>query len=107
MNKPVYLSLLISEIGETVRDELNGKIIKEFMGLRAKTHSYLTDDNDESKKKIQKMFHKKPLKFEGSKNFLLESQPENKTVYLNNNKCDVKSLTENHKEFTSSNKLIN
>ena len=33
-----------------IKDELGGKIIKEFAGLRAKTYSYLNDNNDEHKK---------------------------------------------------------
>ena len=29
-----------------MKTELRGNIMKEFVGLRAKTYSYLTDDND-------------------------------------------------------------
>ena len=32
------------------KDELNGKIMKEFVALRAKTYAYLTDDDSEHKK---------------------------------------------------------
>ena len=32
------------------RDELGGKIMKQFAGLRAKTYSYLMDDDSENKK---------------------------------------------------------
>ena len=44
-----------------MRDELTGKIFKEFLGLRAKTYSYLTDDNgkSEKKKRYKKMCNKK------------------------------------------------
>ena len=32
-----------------MRDELGGKIMKEFVGLKTKTQSYLIDDNDDRK----------------------------------------------------------
>ena len=34
-----------------MRDDLGRQIMKEFVGLRAKTHSYLKDNNDEDKKR--------------------------------------------------------
>ena len=33
-----------------MKEELGRKILKEFVELRAKTYTYLTDDNNESKK---------------------------------------------------------
>ena len=33
-----------------MKDELGGKIMKNFFGLRAKIHSYLIDDGSEDKK---------------------------------------------------------
>ena len=37
-----------------MKDELGGQIMKTFIGLKAKTYSYLKDNNDEDKKKAQK-----------------------------------------------------
>ena len=34
-----------------MKNELSGKIMKKFVGLRAKTYSYLIDDVSEDKKK--------------------------------------------------------
>ena len=33
-----------------MKDELGEKIVKKFVGLRAKTYSYLIDDGSENKK---------------------------------------------------------
>ena len=33
-----------------MKDELGGKMMKEFAALRAETYSYITDSNDEDKK---------------------------------------------------------
>ena len=33
-----------------MKDELSGKLMKGFVGLRAKTYSYLKRNNDEDKK---------------------------------------------------------
>ena len=41
MNKKVY---------EFIKDELGGKIMKEFVALRAKIYAYRMDDDDEKKK---------------------------------------------------------
>ena len=44
-----------------MKDELGGEITKEFVGLRAKTYSYLKDNNDEDKirKRHKKVCHKR------------------------------------------------
>ena len=51
----------------------------EFVGLRAKTYSYLKENNDKDKdKRHKKVCHKKPLKFQECKNCLESTQIENK-----------------------------
>ena len=46
-----------------MRDDLGGQIMKEFVGLRAKIHNYLKDNNDEDKKrkKIKRCVIKRKL----------------------------------------------
>ena len=84
-----------------MKDELRGKILKEFVGLKAKTSSYLVDDNDDRKKakSTKKWVIKRKSKFEDCKICLEVTHLENKIIHPNNNKIDVKSLLENNKEF--------
>ena len=58
-----------------MKDELGGKIITEFVTLRSKTYSYLTDDNKEDKKAKgtkKKCVIKGMIKFNDYKNCLLK-----------------------------------
>ena len=67
-----------------MKNELGGQIMKEFVGLRAKTYSYLKDNNDEDKKAkgTKKCVIKRKLKFEDYKNCLEAAQIENKINHL-------------------------
>ena len=59
-----------------MRDELGGKIISEFITLRPKTYSYLTDDCKEDKKAkgTKKCVIKRMIKFNDYKNCLLKDE---------------------------------
>ena len=84
-----------------MEDELGWQIIKEFVGLRAKTYGYLKDNNDEDKKAkgTKKCVIKRKLKFQNYKNCLEAAQIENKIIHEEKNKVDVDSLKEDQKEF--------
>ena len=60
------------------KDELGGKIMKEFCALRAKTYTYLMDDDSEKKKTkgIKRCVIKRRLMFENYKDSLFN----NKTI---------------------------
>ena len=58
------------------KDELGGKIMKEFCALRAKTYTYLMDDDNEKKKAkgIKKCIIKRRLTFENYKDSLFNDK---------------------------------
>ena len=62
-----------------MKDELGGQTMKELFGLRAKTYSYLKENNDEDKntKGIKKCVIKRKLKFQDYKNCLEAAQIKN------------------------------
>ena len=74
-----------------MKDELGGKIMKEFAALRAKTYSYLTENSGENKnaKGTKEYVIKRKLKFEDYKNCLEATQLENKINQLEKNNVDV------------------
>ena len=84
-----------------MRDELGGKIIKKFVGLRAKTYSYLIDHGREDKnaKNTKKCVIKRKLRSENNKNCWEAAQLDNKINYLEKNKIDIDILKKDHKEF--------
>ena len=91
-----------------MKDELGGNIMTKFVGLRAKTYSYLVDDSSEDKKAkgIKKCVIKRKLRFENYKNCLEVTQLDNKINYLEKNEISADSLKKDHKEFVRNNELI-
>ena len=59
-----------------MKDELGGKMITEFLPLRPKTYSYLTDDCKEDKKAkgTKKCIIKRMIKFDDYKNCFLKDK---------------------------------
>ena len=91
-----------------MKDKLGGKILTKFLGLRAKTYSYLTDDGSEDKKakRTKRCVIKRKLKFGNYKNCLEAAQLNNKINQLEKNKIGIDSLKKNHKEFIKNSKSI-
>ena len=64
------------KVNGLMKDELGGKIIMEFVSLRPKTYSFLTDDGKENKKAkgTKKCVIKKMIKFNDYKKCLLNDE---------------------------------
>ena len=76
------------------KDELGGRIMKEFCALRAKTYSYLMDDNSEVKKSkgTKKCVIKREVMFENHKDCLF-----NNKIILNSQQ---RFKSDHHKVYT-------
>ena len=66
-----------------MKDELGGKTMTKFVGLRVNMYSYLIDDDSEDKKAkdTKTCVIKRKLKLENYKNCFEETQLENKIYY--------------------------
>ena len=75
VNRPLPMGKNKKVIG-LMKDELGGKIITEFVTLRQKTYSYLTDDCKEDKKAkgTKKCVIKRMIQFNDYKNCLLKDE---------------------------------
>ena len=75
VNRPLPTGKNKKVIG-LMKDELDGKIITEFVTLRPKTYSFLTDDGKEDKKAkgTKKCIIKKMIKFNDYKKCLLNDE---------------------------------
>ena len=75
VNRPLPTGKNKKVIG-LMKDELGGKIITEFVTLRPKTYSFLTDDGKEDKKAkgTKKCVIKKMIKFNDYKKYLLNDE---------------------------------
>ena len=84
-----------------MKDDLGGKIMTKFVGLKAKTYSYLICDGCEDKKAkyTKKLKKTKKLKFENYKNCLEASQLENRISHLDKNKIDIDSIKKYQKKI--------
>ena len=73
-----------------MKDESGGIILTKFVGLRAKTYSYLIDNGSEDKKgkDTKKCVIKRKLKFENYEICLEATQLDNKSKYLEKNKIN-------------------
>ena len=74
----------IKKVIGLMKNELGGKIMAKFVGLRAKSHSYLIVDGSEDKKgkDTKKCVIKRKLTFENCKNCLEATKLEKKIKHL-------------------------
>ena len=79
-----------------MKDQLVEEIMIEFVGLRAKTYSYLNGNNNENKKpkRTKKCAIRRKIKFEGYKNCSDAAKIDGKFKYLEEKKIIVDELEE-------------
>ena len=96
--RPLLMSVNKKVIG-IFKDELGGKIMKEFCALKAKTCTYLMDDDIEKKKakRIKRCVIKRRLMFENYKDSLIS----NKTIL----KPLLRFKSDCHNMYTEVNKI--
>ena len=89
-------------------DELGGKTMTKFVGLRIKTSNYLIDDGSEDKKAkgTKKWIIKRILIFEIIKTVQKQLNLIKKNIIYKKKKIDKDSIKKYHKEFKKHNKLI-
>ena len=99
VNRPLLMEKNEKVIG-LMKDELGGKIITEFVTLRPKTYSYLTEDGKEDKKAkgTKKRVIKKMIKFNDYKKCLLIDE----VIF----KSQQRSISKKHNVYTENIKKI-
>ena len=119
MNKPVYLGQAILDLSKTImyefhtlwslpieknkkviglmKDELGGKIMKEFISLRPKMYSYRVEESEPKKcKGIKKCVVKKTITFEDYKRCLFEGINIHRSqLMFRSKKHEIKTLEVN------------
>ena len=77
-----------------MKDDLVGKNMTKFVGLKVKIYSYLIDYGSENKKAkgTKNCVIKRKLKFENYKNYLQANELANKINYLESNKTDIYTI---------------
>ena len=91
-----------------MKDESEGQTMKTFVGLRAKTYSYLKDRNDEGKKAkgAKSCVIIRKLKFQDYKNCVKASQVINTVNYLEKTDINADCFKEDQRKFVEKNKLV-
>ena len=86
-----------------IKDELSGRIMKEFVALRAKMYSYIDDKSELKKcKGIKKCVIKREIKFEDYKNCLFEGRNVYKSQLLfRSDKHKIRTLEVNKLALSS------
>ena len=96
--RPLQIGVNKKVIG-MLKDELGGKIMEKFFALRAKTYTYLMEDDSEMKKAkgVKRCVIKRRLMFENYKDSLFN----NKTIM----RSQLRFKSDHHNVYTEVNKI--